>query len=144
MQRAEQLKKLSREHHVSLKKKKKYSDLAETGSEADFIEAIKELNEYNDKDLELHFQHEERTIFAVIFKNYKEHIPLATPLLKEHGIMRLLIPQITPESAKQDFAVLGEILKDHTRVEERELFPIIEKTFTNEELNAILDFKPPE
>ena len=142
MKRAEQLQKLSREHHASLVMAKKYSDLAETGSEADFVEAIKELHEYNDKDLELHFQHEERTIFAVIFKKYQEHIPLAAPLLKEHGLIRLLILQVTPESAKEDFSVFGDLLRDHTRVEERELFPIIEKVFSDEELNAILDFKP--
>lgn len=142
MKRAEQLQKLSREHHDSLVMAKKYTELAKTGSESDFIEAIKELNEYNDNELEFHFQHEERTIFAVIFKNYKEHIPLATPLLKEHGFMRMLIPQITPATAKEHFAVLGEVLKDHTRVEERELFPVIEQTFSDEELNAIVDFKP--
>ena len=142
MKRVEQLQKLSREHHGSLVMAKNISLVAEEGSEADLIEAIQTIKDYDKRELEEHFQHEERTIFAVIFKNYKEHIPLATTLLKEHGLIRRLIIQITPETAKDDLANFGLLLKNHTRIEERELFPIIEETFSDEELDAVLNFVP--
>ena len=142
MQRIEQLQKLSREHHVSLVMAKNISLIAEEGSEADLIEAIQTIKDYDKNELEVHFQHEERTIFAVIFRNYQEHIPLATTLLKEHGLIRRLLIQISAETAKEDLANFGLLLKNHTRVEERELFPIIEKLFSDEELDAVLNFVP--
>jgi len=142
MKRIEQLQKLSREHHGSLVMAKNLMEVAEKGDEAELAKAIETLKTYDEDELEVHFQHEERTIFSVIFKNYQEHIGLATTLLKEHGLMRRMIPAITPETAKKDLADFGLILKNHTRVEERELFPIIEAEFSDEELNAILNFVP--
>jgi len=142
MKRIEQLQKLSREHHGSLVMAKKISQIAEEGSETDLIEAIQTIKDYDENELEAHFQHEERTIFAVIFKNYKEHIPFATALLKEHGLIRMLIMQMKPETAKEDLGNFGLLLKTHTRLEEHELFPIIEKSFSDEELDAVLNFVP--
>ena len=142
MKRIEQLQKLSREHHGSLVMAKKLIEVAEQGDKEALVKAIDTLKTYNEDELEVHFQHEERTIFSVIFNHYPEHIELATTLLKEHGLMRRMIPMITPETAKKDLADFGLILKNHTRVEERELFPIIETLFTDEELDAILSFVP--
>ena len=142
MKRAEQLIKLSREHHVSLVMAKKFSDIAKNGTEDELLEAIEAVKEYYDSDLEEHFQHEERTIFTPIFSDYNEHVEIATILLKEHGHIRRMVPQITLETAKEDLAEFGEMLKTHTRMEERELFPIIEEIFTAEQLDAVLNFVP--
>ena len=142
MKRIEQLQGLSREHHNSLVMAKKLAELAENGSNDELLAAIEKVKRYYESELEVHFQHEERTIFALIYKQYKEHVPIATKLLKEHGAMRLAIPQMTLDNAKEDLADFAEILKNHTRVEERELFPIIEKLFTEEQLDAVLEFIP--
>ena len=142
MKRAEQLQKLSREHHGSLVMAKKIAEIAAAGSDADLTEAIETIKNYYDHELEEHFQHEERTIFAPIFKDYKEHVGIATTLLKEHGFIRLLIPKLKLETAKQDLAEFALVLKNHTRMEERELFPIIETLFSDEQLDSILNFKP--
>ncbi len=142
MKRAEQLQKLSREHHGSLVMAKNITEIAENGSEADLLEAIKTVTQYYDDELELHFQHEERTIFSLIFRQYKEHIGTATALLKEHGFIRMLIPKLTLDTAREDLAEFALVLKNHTRMEERELFPIIESLFSDEQLDAILNFVP--
>jgi len=142
MKRAEQLQKLSREHHGSLVMAKNIAEIAESGSEADLLDAINTVSKYYDDELELHFQHEERTIFSLIFRQYREHVGLATTLLKEHGLIRMLIPKITVETARTDLAEFALVLKNHTRVEERELFPIIETLFSDEELDDILNFIP--
>ncbi len=142
MKRAKQLQQLSREHHGSLSMAKKIAKIVESGSDEELLEAIVLVNKYNGDELEEHFQHEEHTIFAPIFKEYKEHVELAKPLLKEHGYLRMLIPQMTLETARQDLAEFSVILERHTRVEERELFPIIESLFTDEQMNAVLNFKP--
>ena len=142
MKRAEQLVKLSREHHGSLSMAKKISNVAANGTDEELLEAIETIKEYNDSELEEHFQHEERTIFAPIFSEYKEHIGIATILLKEHGHIRMMIPRLKLETAREDLAEFGKMLKEHTRMEERELFPIIEELFTQEQMDAILNFVP--
>lgn len=142
MKRIVQLHKLSHEHHGSLVMAKRIAEIAENGSEGDLLEAIKTIKTYYDNELEEHFQHEEQTIFSLIFKEYKEHIGIATTLLKEHGYIRLLIPRITAETARKDLADFSLMLKNHTRMEERELFPIIESLFSQEQLDAVLNFVP--
>ena len=71
-----------------------------------------------------------------------DDIQNTTILLKEHGIVRSLIPHMTAETAREDLAEFALILKNHTRTEERELFPVIQELFTDEQLDAILNFKP--
>ena len=142
MQRAQQLQELSREHHDSLVMAKNIAEIAESGNDAELLEAIERVKDYYKNELEVHFQHEERTIFSLIFREYREHIALATTLLKEHGFIRMLIPKLTLENAKTDLAEFAEVLKNHTRVEERELFPLVESLFSDEQLNAVLNFVP--
>jgi len=142
MKRAEQLQKLSREHHDSLIMARTLIRVVETGSETDLQEAIATVTKFFDDEIEEHFQHEERTIFAPIFKDYKEHMELSKTLLKEHGFMRLMIPKLALEGTRENLAEFALVLKNHTHTEERDLFPIIEKRFTDEQLDAILNFVP--
>lgn len=144
MKRHEALQKISREHHESLKMAKKMLKVAQQGSDQAVNESIQVVKDYYENELEEHFQHEEHTIFAPIFKEYREHVGLATPLLKEHGFIRLLMQRITPGAvtAREDLGDFAAILKDHTRVEERELFPIVEELFTDEQFQAVIDFTP--
>lgn len=142
MKRAEQLQKLSREHHGSLVMAKNIAKVAEEGGDEELLEAIETIKSYYSDELEEHFQHEERTIFALIFKQHREHIVLATTLLKEHGFIRLLIPKLALETARKDLAEFAEVLKKHTRMEENELFPLIETLFSDEQLDAVLNFVP--
>jgi len=142
MKRAQQLQDLSREHHQSLVMAKRMAEVAESGNDEQLLEAIEKVTAFYESELEVHFQHEERTIFALIYKEYKAHIGLATTLLKEHGAIRMLIPQLTLSTAREGLATFADVLKNHTRVEERELFPIIEDLFTDEQLDAVLNFVP--
>ncbi len=142
MKRAEQLQKLSREHHNSLSMALNISRVAKNGTEEERIAAIETIKDYYNNELEEHFQHEEQTIFSLIFKQYREHIKMATVLLKEHGFLRILVQRIKPETAEKDLADFAEVLKNHTRMEERELFPVIESLFTDAEMDAVLNFVP--
>ena len=54
----------------------------------------------------------------------------------------MMIPRLKLETAREDLAEFGKMLKEHTRMEERELFPIIEELFTQEQMDAILNFVP--
>ncbi len=142
MDRAEQLRKLSREHHTSLVFARTMAKVAEKGIDEELTEAIQKVTDYYNDELEVHFQHEEHTIFKLLFQEYREHIELATKLVQEHGAMRMLIPTITLDTAKKDLEDFATVLTNHTHAEERVLFPIIEKIFSDEQLDAVLNFKP--
>lgn len=142
MKRVAQLQDLSREHQASLVIAKKIAEVARQGTEAELLESIETVKDYYEKELEVHFQHEERTIFAPIYKDYQDHIALATGLLKEHGFMRMLVPALKIETARKDLADFAEVLQNHTRVEERELFPLVESLFSKAQLDAVLNFVP--
>ncbi len=142
MQRKAQLLPISKEHHDSIKMAEEILTIVENGSDDELLATIEKVQNYYENDLEIHFQHEERTIFAPIYKQYKEHVPLAMPLLKEHGAIRMLVPKLALENAREGLAMFAETLLSHTRIEEMELFPIIEKVFSKEQLDAVLEFKP--
>lgn len=142
MARVEQLKKISQEHNESLIMAQDIFEIAQNGNDDAVQDAMEKIRDYCNNELELHFQHEERTIFAPIFKEYKAHIALSKELLKEHGIIRLLVPKMTLETARDDLSYFAITLKNHTDREEQELFPIIEELFSNEQLDAIVNFVP--
>jgi len=142
MKRVEQLQKLSREHHGSLVMAKNIGLIAKEGGEQELLDAIETVKNYYDDELEEHFQHEERTIFAPIFKQFPDLKEMATILLKEHGFIRIMIPKITLETARKDLTDFALVLKNHTRMEERELFPLIETLFSDEQMDAVLNFTP--
>lgn len=142
MNRNEYLAKLSQEHAESLVLAKELLEIAERADEQEMLTTIDRLKAYNEDELELHFQHEERTVFAPIFKEHREHIPFATALLKEHGLMRRLIPNLQLGTASEQINYLAGLLEKHTLQEEQELFPIIAEQFSDEQLKAIVDFVP--
>lgn len=142
MQYAEPLQDLSREHDQSLAFAQKIADVATHGDEAALIDAIQTVKDYYDSELEVHFQHEERTVFAPIYKEYRNLIPLATALLKDHGALRKLIPNLGAENARDGLAEFARTLKTHTHVEEYELFPAVKALFTEEQLDDVLNFVP--
>lgn len=144
MKRYEQLKKLSREHHGSLSMAKKIAEIVVTGNDSDLLQAMNQVQQYYNDELESHFQHEEQTLFSIIFQNYAEHRDIATALLKEHGQIRVLVQGITMATAKKDLAEFALLLKDHTRVEERQLFPVVQEVFTSEQLDDVLNYLPIE
>ncbi len=67
---------------------------------------------------------------------------LASGLLKEHGAIRMLIPQLTLENTQEDLSMFAEVLKNYTRVEQRELFPVVGSLFSDEQLDTVLSFVP--
>lgn len=142
MDRCEQLQKLSREHEDSLLMADKIARIAEEDDKNSLMKGIDILKKYNETELEVHLQHEERTIFMTMMQHYREYSELCIALGKEHGFMRSIVEEITPETAKKDLADFANVLKQHSLREENELFPIIESKFTKEQLDLVLNFEP--
>lgn len=142
MKRVESLSKLSREHAASLKFADQMEQIATEGSDAELAEGVDRLKKYNEVELEKHLQHEERTIFMPMIKQHQEHAELCIQLGREHGLMRTLVEDITPQTARRDLAEFARVLRRHSIMEEEELFPLIETLFSREQQNEILNFVP--
>ncbi|WP_198265007.1 hemerythrin domain-containing protein [sulfur-oxidizing endosymbiont of Gigantopelta aegis] len=137
MKRIEQLQNLSREHHQSLSLAQK----AIKTHEAQNAETIEALCQTIVQDYPLtwmkHFQVEEETIFALFSESKTSEVSQLCQLLEqEHRQMDVYYEQMK----NADYTVLGDfgiLLKKHTRMEERQLFPLLEDVMTEEQLQSV-------
>jgi len=147
MKRIEPLQPLSKEHHLSLvlaQKAIKVSDSNDQDAIAGMCRDI--VAEYPDS-WRVHFQIEEDSIFWLFTdsfdgdanisrQHWQEAAQLCQQLQQEHERMNAYYEQMKAG----DYSVLndfGALLKQHTRTEERELFPLLEELLTEDELNTI-------
>jgi hemerythrin-like domain-containing protein len=138
MKRIEQLQNLSREHHLSLSLAQK----AIKTHEANNRESIEALCQAIVQDYPLtwtkHFKVEEETIFALFLATSATEVSQLCQLLeKEHRQMDAYYEQMQDG----DYSVLGDfgtLLKKHTRMEERQLFPLLEEVMTAEQLQRVV------
>jgi len=140
--RAEQLRKLTEEHNDCISFADELVRVAEEGSESEVVAGITKAELYNRMELEEHLQHEEQTILAPLVQEYPEHMPLCIRIGQEHGSLRMQVERLGPQTSREDLARFGRLLKSHTLLEEYELFPLIEKVFTQEQLDLVTGFVP--
>lgn len=149
MKRANQLQPLSRQHHLGL-------NIARHAKECpDDHTAITKhwsaLTAYL-SDMHEHF-HIEDTLIANALLPYKETQSEVASVLetleKQHKSLYEFMAKIKTSTESKDNEVtvvevkqLGTLLYDHIRFEERELFPIVERYLTKEELDAIYAASP--
>lgn len=140
--RSEQLRSLYEEHESGLEFADRISSLVADGEQARVAEAMRLVREYYDRELEAHLQHEEQTLFGALLRHDGEHMPLCIRLGQDHGQLRTLVANLNPERADSDLALFAATLREHTLLEDRELLPLVEKVFTEGELDAVTRFTP--
>lgn len=137
MKRIEQLQYLSKDHHQSLVLANKCKKIIAK----DTNEVIKDFSYQLKQDFDVqwhkHFRIEEETIFNVAKKKGKEISNLCKQLQEEHKVLLKMVENIS-NGNYQLLHEFGQLLYDHTRLEERQLFPLVEQLFTEQELNNIL------
>ena len=136
MKRKEQLIRLSKDHHQSLVLAKKCIN-THASNDADLIALLcQSIVESFDAVWEKHFAIEEEGVFKQAAAYSDQLNALCQQLIDEHQQLRSLKENM----ARGDYSCLGEfgeILKRHTRVEERELFPLVEHAFSETELELV-------
>ena len=139
MKRHSSLVHLSREHHGALilsrllqKDAPAYKELP-TDDEGKAAYALKFYRE----ELVKHFEDEERALKLVVGINDQLDY-LITIIFTEHQELHLLFNSIAshPE-LKEHLHSIGKMLEAHVRKEERELFPLIQETCSEELMTAI-------
>ncbi len=133
--------KIHREHEEGIEFAERM--LAMIGAnDAEAESAFMQIKAYCDLELEQHLQHEEMTLFAPLFRNYKAHQELARQLLQEHGRMRSFARLFDANTPVEEVNEFLELLKAHSITEEEQLLPAISELFSEEEMKAIGDFTP--
>ncbi|WP_457676629.1 hemerythrin domain-containing protein [Thiolapillus sp.] len=138
MKRHQDLINLSREHHQSLRLAKKCIDTAATENPGKCAELCREIISIFDDEWDRHFRNEEATIFDLTANMDGRIHDLGMQLVEEHNQMRDMARVMGEGDHGCDIlARFGVLLRDHTRLEERELFPLVEQTFSREQLEQI-------
>lgn len=149
MKRAAQLQPLSRQHHLGLNLSRHAKECADEPKEIakHWLSLISYIEE-----MQNHFQIEDNLIAKALrpYSSSKPDVTSALSVLDEqHKSLHTLIAEVQDPSPSQSNLVtviqvrkLATLLYDHIRFEERELFPIVERYLTEQELNAIYDASP--
>lgn len=134
MKRAKELIPLSREHNRALLLARRARRAAHSQDPDRIREAWRELLEVYRDEMADHFRTEESLLFPIARE--LGHHSLVDRLLREHAAIRQTLAEShrqTPERLK----TLGEVLTQHVRREERELFPILETQLDDHRRNAL-------
>ncbi|MCQ4034384.1 hemerythrin domain-containing protein [Kaistella montana] len=136
MKRHEALVQLSRDHHFGLLLCWKLKE----GLKKDI--SVERMSKYivlfYEQNLKPHFAEEEETIFLILGNSH----PLIEEAISQHRELEKMISDgfETPEQIQ----IFRDLLELHIRTEERQIFPEIEKTATEEELQNLLKQNYPE
>ena len=92
--------------------------------------------------LVVHFRKEEEGLFPVYLRRAGADAALVERILREHmelqGLARALRAEVAAEDVRAEtLRALGELLSNHVRLEERELFEAIQATVPAEELDRL-------
>jgi len=132
----EALKPLVREHHYSLVVAHRAVHTAKSGVKEDIAVLCEDIQASFWQTMAAHFKTEEETVFAPLMLHSSAVRALCLQLTKQHQQLKKLSEtlQENPEKLME----FGLLLKTHTRLEDRELFPYVE-TLDTFQKQAILE-----
>lgn len=131
IKRSQSLLPLSREHHHGLLLCWKIRTGLKNNIEAKRINSFVEW--FYKENLKKHFEIEEDYIFPVLGREHE----LAKRALTEHHQLQTLFEKKT--KTVEILEIIAQELEKHIRFEERVLFPEIEKTTSEKEINLIIE-----
>jgi iron-sulfur cluster repair protein YtfE (RIC family) len=140
MKRHEALAPLSRDHHEALilSQLLKKDSPAYKGLPVTVEGKVNYAVGFFEKNLKDHFEKEEK-VFVLVKTMHPEEIGvLVSELTEEHHTLARLFSEIgSKENPMETMNRLGELLNNHIRKEERNLFPLLQKHCTEEMFEKI-------
>jgi len=135
MKRSAALASLSRDHHQALV----VAQTLRRATDVTAVQARETFLAYWVSHGRRHFRLEEELLFPAYASHGEPDEPLVLRALGEHASIRLHAAALaaTPSPAPDALEHLGTELAAHVRLEERELFPLIERAMPADELNSL-------
>jgi hypothetical protein len=135
MKRNPALVSLSHDHHQALFVAHKLRRAAEPTA----AEARAAFLAFWERDGAAHFRLEEEVLLPAYAGHGDPHHPLVARALCDHVAIRHRAAELAsdPTPAMDDLVALGTALAEHVRLEERELFPLIESAMPADALTAL-------
>jgi hemerythrin-like domain-containing protein len=135
MKRSAALASLSRDHHQALVVAQKLR----RATEATAAEARAAFLDYWTRHGLLHFRLEEELLFPAYAGHGDPHDPVVLRALGEHAMIRHRADVLAAAQSADPVALeqLGTALAAHVRLEEREVFPLIERVMPTRELDVL-------
>jgi len=126
---------LSHDHHQALAVAQKLRRADEQSADR----ARAELVAYCESHGREHFRLEEEILFPAYAGYGDPYEPLLARALCDHVAIRRAVDAATgdPEAPVARLQKLGAMISDHVRLEERDLFPLIERALPEAELAAV-------
>ncbi len=131
LKRSKELAPLSREHHDGLLFAWKIKQGLTNGT------PVETLRDYTvwfwSNHIKTHFKNEEK----ILINYLPADNPLVEQMTREHEQIRDMIISIDKEPDRRSLELFAELLNNHIRFEERQLFKYAEETLSPEQLNLI-------
>ncbi len=122
---------LSQDHHhglaLALRLRQGNEALLHDGWTHDRVEQARRVQEFYERELRSHFTAEEEAVFPILKEHSPRSGPLITTLIQQHRELERLVGAIArakPNDLDGLLVALGELLEQHIRLEERELFEL--------------------
>ena len=132
MKRVEALQPLSRDHLKALLAARRLRNATDADA------ASRDFLEFWDGGGQRHFRVEEEVLLpGWALKSPVDRIAVARMLEEHLAIRRGALRAVAAEAAIEELRDLGQLLDDHVRFEERELFPMIEKALDPDSLRRL-------
>jgi hemerythrin-like domain-containing protein len=128
---------LSRDHHHALVA----AQQLRRASESTATDARDRFRDYWDQEGREHFREEEEILLPMCAPFVDPEHRLVLKVLSDHVRIRHLAGEATASSAPPLSVLhdLGHQLEQHVRLEERELFPLIERSLPEEQLARLVE-----
>ena len=133
---------LSRDHHDGLVQALRLRHAAATGDASARLAAASDFVEFFRNEERLHLRGEEEALFPLFLKHVRSQpAPLREARVQHvqlEGFARKLEIAVAAGSVdRETLAAAGELLDAHIRLEERQLFPLIEELVPDDELRRL-------
>jgi hemerythrin-like domain-containing protein len=133
---------LSRDHHDGLVQAVRLRRAAADGDASARLAAAREFVEFFRNDERLHLRDEEEELFPLLLRHVQsEPAPLREARVQHlqlEGLARTLDVAVAAGSVdRETLHAVGELLDAHVRLEERQLFPLIEELVPDDELRRL-------
>ena len=135
MRRAEALRALSRDHHVALV----VARLLRRAGADDAEEARRRFLAFWEEHGRGPFRAEEEVLLPTyVLRGAEPDLDLVQRILLDHLLIRAAAARLAgPAAGHQELNALGARLDEHVRIEERRLFPLIERALDDAELASL-------